>query len=114
LQRFTASDGAELAYTDEGAGRPLLLLHGLMAHGGFFRLQRDLTADFRLIAIDFRGHGASPMGAGTATVDRLAADVNELPRRWIWTARSASAGRLAPRSCGACLPGRRGSGSRAA
>jgi pimeloyl-[acyl-carrier protein] methyl ester esterase len=78
LQRFTASDGAELAYTDEGAGRPLLLLHGLMAHGGFFRLQRDLTADFRLIAIDFRGHGASPVGVGTATVDRLAADVNEL------------------------------------
>ena len=59
MQFFTASDGARIAYRDEGHGVPLVLLHGLMAHGGFFRAQADLAKDFRVIAIDMRGHGAS-------------------------------------------------------
>ena len=36
LDFFTASDGTRIAYRDEGEGVPLVLLHGLMAHGGFF------------------------------------------------------------------------------
>ncbi|TMJ17430.1 MAG: alpha/beta hydrolase [Alphaproteobacteria bacterium] len=74
LQLFTASDGATIAYRDEGAGVPLVLLHGLMAHGGFFREQQALAADFRLITIDLRGHGESH-GAPAPTVERIAADV---------------------------------------
>ena len=56
-----------------------MLLHGLMAHGGFFRAQDALADDFRIIAIDLRGHGASPAANGAApTVERMAADVAEL------------------------------------
>jgi pimeloyl-[acyl-carrier protein] methyl ester esterase len=54
-----------------------VLLHGLMAHGGFFREQEKLAADFRLISIDLRGHGES-QGAPAPTVERIAADVAEL------------------------------------
>jgi pimeloyl-ACP methyl ester carboxylesterase len=54
-----------------------VLLHGLMAHGGFFREQEKLAADFRLIAVDLRGHGES-RGAPAPTVERIAADVAEL------------------------------------
>ena len=83
---FTASDGARIAYRDSGdaggggAGRaPLVLLHGLMAHSGFFRAQDPLSSDFRIIAIDLRGHGGSRAGNGAApTVERMAADVAEL------------------------------------
>lgn len=74
---FTASDGAAIFYEDRGTGRPLVLLHGLMAHGGFYRDQSGLADRFRLITVDLRGHGRSQCG-GSATVGRLADDVAEL------------------------------------
>jgi pimeloyl-ACP methyl ester carboxylesterase len=86
LKHFTASDGARIAFDDEGEGRPLLLLHGLMAHSGFFEKQRELADGFRLVRPDLRGHGASSAAAaadGSAglTIERLAADVAELADR---------------------------------
>ena len=75
MRYFTAADGTRIAYRDEGEGRPLVLLHGLMAHGGFFRGQADLADEFRLVAIDLRGHGASRAAAGALTVEQLAQDV---------------------------------------
>lgn len=76
MQHFTASDGARIAYRDEGAGRSVLLLHGLMAHSGFFEPQRALADGFRLISVDLRGHGAS--SAETPSVARIATDIEEL------------------------------------
>jgi len=55
-----------------------VLLHGLMAHGGFFRAQADLAEDFRVITIDLRGHGASAKAGERPTVEQLAADVSAL------------------------------------
>ena len=75
---FTASDGARIAYRDEGAGTPLVLLHGLMAHGGFFREQDSLADHFRLIRIDLRGHGESAGAGQRPTVEQIAGDVAEL------------------------------------
>ena len=76
MQFFTASDGARIAYRDEGRGVPLVLLHGLMAHGGFFREQDVLADNFRLIRIDLRGHGFS--AKDRSSVEQIAADVAEL------------------------------------
>jgi pimeloyl-ACP methyl ester carboxylesterase len=78
LNFFTASDGTRIAYRDEGEGVPLVLLHGLMAHGGFFRAQASLAGDFRIITIDLRGHGASARAGERPTVEQIAADVAEL------------------------------------
>jgi pimeloyl-ACP methyl ester carboxylesterase len=79
LHSFTASDGARIAYRDSGSGTPIVLLHGLMAHGGFFDGQAALGEKFRIIAIDLRGHGDSAGAAGeTPGVERMAADVGEL------------------------------------
>lgn len=76
---FTASDGAEIAYHDEGAGRPLVFLHGLMANAEFFEPQRALTRDgFRVLRIDLRGHGRTAAGDPPPDLGRLAADVAEL------------------------------------
>ena len=76
---FTASDGARIAYRDSGSGTPIVLLHGLMAHGGFFDGQAALAEHFRIITIDLRGHGASAAeAAGAPGVERMAADVAEL------------------------------------
>jgi pimeloyl-ACP methyl ester carboxylesterase len=78
LQQFTASDGARIAYRDSGSGTPIVLLHGLMAHGGFFQGQAALAEDFRIIAVDLRGHGASRADDDLPSVERMAADVAEL------------------------------------
>lgn len=78
MRQFTASDGVRIAYRDEGQGRPLVLLHGLLAHGGFFRNQSPLANDHRLIAIDLRGHGQSPANGHPPSVERIAADIGEL------------------------------------
>jgi len=78
LRQFTASDGARIAYSDEGEGRPLLLLHGLMADSGFFARQRELADSFRVVAVDLRGHGESPAGSVPPSIGRLAEDVAEL------------------------------------
>ena len=84
MQSFTASDGTRIAYRDSGVaagaggGAPIVLLHGLMAHGGFFAGQAGLAEDFRIINIDLRGHGASPSDGAAPTVERMAADVAEL------------------------------------
>ena len=75
MKQFTAPDGAQIAYRDEGEGRPLVLLHGLMAHSGFFESQNMLARDFRLISIDLRGHGASCAAGGALTLELLAGDV---------------------------------------
>lgn len=78
MPHFTVRDGTRIAFRDEGAGRPLVLLHGMMAHGGFFARQGELARDFRLISVDLRGHGQSPGEAASLTVQTLAGDVAEL------------------------------------
>src|SRR5690349_12267162 len=49
-----------------------------MAHGGFFRDQDALSAEFRMINVDLRGHGASPTTNRERTVERIALDIAEL------------------------------------
>ncbi|MCZ7671283.1 MAG: alpha/beta fold hydrolase [Chloroflexi bacterium] len=55
------ADGANLAYLDEGEGRPLLLIHGntgtAQTHLG--HLITQLQKSHRVIAPDLRGYGAS-------------------------------------------------------
>jgi pimeloyl-ACP methyl ester carboxylesterase len=78
LGEFRSADGTRIAFSDEGEGRPLVLLHGLMANRRFFDRQRPLAERFRLIRVDLRGHGESPAGAVPPTIDTLADDVTAL------------------------------------
>lgn len=82
LNRFAASDGADIAYHDEGEGRPLVFLHGLMANAEFFEPQRALAGEgFRVVRVDLRGHGRTASGHPPPDLGRLAADVAELVQR---------------------------------
>ena len=78
MPHFTARDGSCIFYRDEGGGRPVVLLHGMMAHGGFFERQRVLASDFRLVTVDLRGHGQSRGDGAGGSVAALAEDVAEL------------------------------------
>jgi len=70
-----ASNG--LYYRVEGAGEPLLLLHGLMVSGAMFDpLVPYLRDAYRMLIPDLRGHGASGDLAGPYDVPALAADLD--------------------------------------
>lgn len=66
----------QLFYQEQGAGTPLLLLHGNGEDGTYFVHQMDvLSKFFRVIALDTRGHGASPRGTAPFTIRQFAADL---------------------------------------
>lgn len=65
-----------LAYREIGHGRPLLLLHGLMASGEMFDpLVERLRESFRMLIPDLRGHGASGDLGGPYDSATMAQDV---------------------------------------
>lgn len=60
---FPGRDGAELAFHETGAGRPLIMLHGFMG-GGALMLEHGLLTGpaahgYRVVLPDLRGHGSS-------------------------------------------------------
>ena len=72
---FTAADGAKLAYSDEGAGLPLLCLAGLTRTMADFDYMRPHVSGVRLIRMDYRGRGASEWtGPASYTVLQEAQD----------------------------------------
>ncbi|MEU5848490.1 alpha/beta fold hydrolase [Saccharopolyspora shandongensis] len=73
----TGPDGNAMAYRQFGNGpRLITCLHSLALDGSWYEpLARALGEDYRLLAPDFRGHGASERGEAPITLDRIAADV---------------------------------------
>jgi len=72
---FTTSDGVRLHYLDQGAGPPLVLLPGWTQPASGFAAQLDaLSASYRCLALDFRGHGESERPVHGYRVSRLAKD----------------------------------------
>ena len=58
------SDDVNIAFDDEGSGRPFVLLPGYSSSRKTFEYQREalLAAGKRVIAVDHRGHGADRPG----------------------------------------------------
>lgn len=61
--RYFDSGGVRIHYTDEGRGEPVILLHGFAVNADLnFRrpgITKALAKEFRVIAMDLRGHGLS-------------------------------------------------------
>ena len=80
--RFFDSAGARLRYVDQGAGPPVVLLHGFTADIERAWMQTDvmpdLSRDYRVIALDLRGHGRSDKPRDPPAYDELALDVIRL------------------------------------
>jgi pimeloyl-ACP methyl ester carboxylesterase len=69
-------NGVQIAYRDEGRGRPLLLVHAFPLSGAMWERQiAALAQTYRLIVPDLRGFGASPTVPGTASLDQYADDL---------------------------------------
>jgi pimeloyl-ACP methyl ester carboxylesterase len=85
VHRWTASDGVELAWHELGAGRPVVLLHGLFSDAymnwiKFGHAARIAEAGFRVIMPDLRAHGLSgrPHEPEYYPAGILAGDLREL------------------------------------
>src|SRR5262249_51467731 len=60
------AEAVECAYSVEGKGPPVFLVHGIGARRqGWAGLLEHLKADFQCISYDLRGHGDSPKSGGT-------------------------------------------------
>jgi pimeloyl-ACP methyl ester carboxylesterase len=69
-------NGVQLAYRDEGRGRPLLLIHAFPLSSAMWERQiAAFSGDYRLIVPDLRGFGASPPAPGTTSLDQYADDL---------------------------------------
>ena len=65
-----------LHFVQQGAGFPLLLLHGNGEDHSYFAGQMDAFAAHRTVyALDTRGHGQSPRGHAPFTIDQFARDL---------------------------------------
>ncbi len=72
-------DDFQMAYTDTGIGRPLVLIHGYPFNRTLWDEQVNvLTHSYRVIVPDLRGFGESDASAGPSTMNRLAQDVARL------------------------------------
>jgi len=69
-------DGIRLAFTDEGDGPPLVLVHGFPLSRACWQPQIDtFRSSHRCIAPDLRGFGESEASEGPVTMDRYADDI---------------------------------------
>lgn len=76
---LTRIDDIQMAYTDAGRGKPLVLLHGYPFNRSLWNEQvAALSNSYRVIAPDLRGFGETDASRERATMDRMARDVAEL------------------------------------
>ena len=65
-----------LHYIEQGQGQPMILLHGNGENCGYFEHQIPyFSKEYRVIAIDTRGHGQSPRGEKPFTIKQFAEDL---------------------------------------
>lgn len=80
--RLLDINGIELAVYEQGAGDPVIFLHGFPELAYSWRHQLPALADagFRAIAVDQRGYGQSscPQAVSEYTIQKLTGDINAL------------------------------------
>ena len=68
----------QLHYIEQGQGQPLILLHGNGESCDYFEHQIPcFSKDYRVIAIDTRGHGKSPRGEKPFTIKQFVEDLKD-------------------------------------
>ena len=80
----------QLNYIEKGSGEPLILLHGNGEDNTYFVHQiESFSKEYRVLALDTRGHGKTPRGAAPFTIRQFAEDLcafmdqHEIPKAHI-------------------------------
>jgi pimeloyl-ACP methyl ester carboxylesterase len=75
----TVDDGTTIHGITVGSGQPIVLLHGVTLSVATWPYQvAALRKEFRVIALDARGHGLSKFVGAVSGLDRLASDVAQV------------------------------------
>ncbi len=75
---FSTGDGVKLHYLEAGKGQPLVMIPGWSQTAEQFKYQiAGLSEQYRVIALDMRGHGESEKVKYGFKISRLAKDVHE-------------------------------------
>lgn len=73
------TDDIQMAYTDAGIGRPVVLIHGYPFNRSLWNEQVSaLSSNYRVIVPDLRGFGETDSSEGPATMNRMSQDVAQL------------------------------------
>ena len=73
------SQAIDCAYSIEGDGPPLFLIHGIgAARNTWAKLLPILTPHYTVVTYDLRGHGASPLPEGEFGLEDLVADLEAI------------------------------------
>lgn len=76
------TDVIDCAFSIEGDGPPLFLIHGIgAARNTWTKAMPLLTQHFTVVSYDLRGHGASPLPDGPFGLDELVADLERVRER---------------------------------
>jgi pimeloyl-ACP methyl ester carboxylesterase len=79
MPSISSLDGTRISYQEIGSGPPLVLIPGInLDHAVWSTCIARLQGEFRVIALDLRGHGDSDKPAGGYSYATLAADVAAL------------------------------------
>ena len=72
-------NGINLSYTDQGKGPPLVFIHAFPLSSAMWEPQiNTFSKNYRVIAIDLRGHGESDSSLWHFTLDDYAEDIHAL------------------------------------
>ena len=77
MEGWLDHDGARIWHASYGDGPPVVLLHGGLGHAGNwgYQVPAIVSAGYRVIVIDSRGHGRSTRDDGPYSYERMASDV---------------------------------------
>ena len=80
MPSIQASDGVRLDYTEHGTpnGRPVVLLAGFKAPATSWAWQLSALENYRVFAVDLRGHGTSEHPEAGASMQRRGEDVRDV------------------------------------
>ena len=72
-------NGINLSYTDQGEGTPLVFIHAFPLSSAMWEPQiKPFSQNYRVVAIDLRGHGESDAPLWHFTLDDYAEDIHAL------------------------------------
>ena len=78
MKKYFHHRGKKIFYSDEGSGKPVVLVHGYLETGDSWKSFSQRLSSFRVLTIDLPGHGASDILSEVHTMELMAETINGL------------------------------------